>query len=108
MSQIGFVTKQSDGSYTGQIRTISIKADIRIVPNGSKQPESNQPDFRVLAGPVEIGAGWNRKGQISGNEYVSLSFAAPEFGPRKLYANLGPAAGQDDEDVFAIIWNPNA
>jgi uncharacterized protein (DUF736 family) len=26
---------------------------------------------------------------------VSLSLAAPEFGPRKLYANLGRAAGQD-------------
>ncbi|WP_425459755.1 DUF736 family protein [Hankyongella ginsenosidimutans] len=41
-----------------------------------------------------------------GNEYVSLSLAAPEFGPRRLYANLGRAAGQDDDDAFAIIWNP--
>jgi uncharacterized protein (DUF736 family) len=32
--------------------------------------------------------------------------AAPEFGRRKLFANLGKAAGQDDADVFAIIWNP--
>ncbi|MFP5431753.1 MAG: DUF736 domain-containing protein, partial [Alphaproteobacteria bacterium] len=23
-----------------------------------------------------------------------------------LYANLGRAAGQDDDDAFAIIWNP--
>jgi uncharacterized protein (DUF736 family) len=37
---------------------------------------------------------------------VSLSLAAPEFGPRRLYANLGRAAGRDDEDSFAIIWNP--
>jgi uncharacterized protein (DUF736 family) len=37
---------------------------------------------------------------------VSLSLAAPEFGPRRLYANLGRAAGQDDPDVFALIWNP--
>ena len=45
-------------------------------------------------------------GQASGNPYVGLSLAAPEFGPRRLYANLGHAAGQDDEDVFAILWNP--
>ncbi len=44
---------------------------------------------------VEIGAGWVRKGETSGKDYVSLSLAAPEFGPRKLSANLGRAAGQD-------------
>jgi uncharacterized protein (DUF736 family) len=55
---------------------------------------------------VEIGAGWIRRGENSGKDYVSLSLAAPEFGPRKLYANLGRAAGQDDDSVFALIWNP--
>ena len=60
----------------------------------------------MLAKGYEIGAGWVRTGETSGKEYVSLSLAAPEFGPRKLYANLGRAAGQDDEDVFAVIWNP--
>ena len=59
-----------------------------------------------LAGDVEIGAGWNRRSETSGRDYVSLSLAAPEFGPRRLYANLGRAAGQDDDDAFAIIWNP--
>ncbi len=45
-------------------------------------------------------------GEISGKPYVSLSLAAPEFGPRKLYANLGRAAGQDDDDALTLIWNP--
>ena len=40
------------------------------------------------------------------NAVASLSLGAPEFGPRRLYANLGRAAGQDDDNVFAIIWNP--
>ncbi len=106
MAQIGFVLKQSDGSYQGQIRTLSIKTTIQITPNGSKDPESNQPDYRVQSGGVEIGAGWIRTSETSGRPYVSLSLAAPEFGPRRLYANLGQAAGQDDEDLFAIIWNP--
>lgn len=34
----------------------------------------------------------------------SLSLAAPEFGPRKLYANLGRAGGQDDDDLFTANW----
>jgi len=37
---------------------------------------------------------------------VRLPLAVPEFGPRELYANLGRAAGQDDDGVFAVIWNP--
>jgi uncharacterized protein (DUF736 family) len=105
MPAIGQVTKQTNGGFRGQIKTLSIRADIDIVPNNSKATDT-QPDFRVLTQGVEIGAGWVRKGEVSGKDYVSLSLAAPEFGPRKLYANLGRAAGQDDEDVFAVIWNP--
>lgn len=47
-----------------------------------------------------------RTGESSGKDYVSLGLADPAFGPKKLYANLGRAAGQDDDDVFAVIWNP--
>ena len=105
MPAIGYVTKQPNGSYKGQLKTVSIRADIEVVPNRSKSADS-QPDFRVLTQGVEVGAGWLRIGESSGKEYVSLSIAAPEFGPRKLYANLGRAAGQDDDDTYAVIWNP--
>jgi uncharacterized protein (DUF736 family) len=106
MPAIGYVTKQSNGSFKGQLKTLSIRADIEIVPNSRKSCDS-QPDYRVVASGVEIGAAWLRKSETSGNEYVSLSVAAPEFGPRRIYANLGRAAGQDDDDAFALIWNPN-
>ena len=105
MTAIGYVRKENDGRYSGQLKTISIKADIDIVPNANKTTDS-QPDFRVLTQGTEIGAGWMKKGETSGKEYVSLSLAAPEFGPKKLYANLGKAAGQDDEHLYAVIWNP--
>lgn len=64
------------------------------------------PDFRVANQGVEVGAGWIRRGETSGEDHVSLSLAAPEFGPRRLYANLSRAAGQDDDSVFALFWNP--
>ena len=107
MPQIGIVTKQLDGSYKGNIRTLTITADIRIIPNRTKAREG-QPDYRVLSGNVELGAAWDKVGQTSGNPYVSLTVSAPEFGPRKLYANLGQAAGQDDPDVFAIVTRPGS
>ena len=104
MAAIGYVTREGQ-TFKGEIRTLSIRADIMIVPNSRKTGE-NQPDYRVKSGGVEVGAGWLRRSETSGNDYVSLSLAAPEFGPRRLYANLGRAAGQDDDDTFAIIWNP--
>ena len=104
MPAIGYVTKSDDGSFKGQLKTLSISADIAIVANRSKSTES-QPDYRVLSDGVEIGAGWLRRSETSGRDYVSLSLAAPEFGPRRLYANLGQAAG-GPEDRFAVIWNP--
>ena len=104
MPAIGYVTRDGNG-FKGQLRTLSIRTEIEIVPNTRKSGDT-QPDYRVSAAGVEVGAGWIRRGEMSGRDYVSLSLAAPEFGPRRLYANLGRAAGQDDEDAFAIIWNP--
>lgn len=104
MAAIGYVTKGADGSFKGSLKTLSIRADIAIVANDPKTSDS-QPDYRVLSDGVEIGAGWNRRSQNSGQGYLSLSLAAPEFGPRRLYANLGRAAGEAD-DRFVIIWNP--
>ncbi|TPG21777.1 DUF736 domain-containing protein [Sphingomonas koreensis] len=104
MPAIGYVTREGNG-FKGQLKTLSIRAEIEIVPNARKSGDT-QPDYRVSAGGVEVGAGWVRRGEMSGKDYVSLSLAAPEFGPRRLYANLGRAAGQDDENAYAIIWNP--
>lgn len=104
MPAIGYVTRTDNGSFKGQLKTLSIRAEIAIVTNARKANDV-QPDYRVFAGDVEIGAGWNRRSETSGRDYVSLSLAAPEFGPRRLYANLGRAAGEGD-DRFPIIWNP--
>ena len=104
MPAIGYVTKNEDGSFKGQLKTLSISANIAIVLNYDKGSET-QPDYRVLSDGVEVGAGWLRWSETSGRDYVSLSLAAPEFGPRRLYANLGQAAG-GPEDRFAVIWNP--
>jgi uncharacterized protein (DUF736 family) len=104
MPAIGYVTREGNG-FKGQLRTLSIRAEIEIVPNTRKTGDT-QPDYRVSTGGVDVGAGWVRRGEMSGKDYVSLSLAAPEFGPRRLYANLGRAAGQEDDQTFAIIWNP--
>jgi len=105
MATIGSVTKRDDGRYEGELRTLTIRADIAILPVADKA-SPNQPDYRVLSQGIEIGAGWLRKGQTSGKEYVSLSISAPEFGSRTLYANLGRAAAQSDPDVLRPDLEP--
>lgn len=97
---------QNDGSYKGHLSTLCFSAPIEILVNTAKR-EYNQPDYRVFSRMVEVGAGWVRTGQTSGADYICLSLADPVFGPKKLYANLGRAAGQDEKDVFAVIWNPS-
>ena len=92
--------------FKGVLKTLTVRADIGIIPNKGKTGE--QPDYRVLSNGTELGGGWMRTGEVSGREYIRIAMAAPELGPRTLYANLGRAAGQDDEDSYALIWNPDA
>src|SRR5262249_45444928 len=106
MATIGSVTKREDGRYEGELKTLSVRAEISIVPVTDKGSPPHQPYYRGLAGDIEVGACWHPTGQTSGKEYVSLSISAPELGPRTIYANLGRAAGQTDPDVYALIWNP--
>jgi uncharacterized protein (DUF736 family) len=105
MATVGLVTKKKDGSFVGRLKTLSVDVPIEIAPVKNKVAP-NGPDFMVTSQGRECGAAWIRIGQRSNEEYVSVSFAAPEFGSEPLFANLGKAAGQDDDDVFALIWNP--
>jgi len=106
MVSIGVVTKQMDGSYKGELKTLTIRSSIEIRPNPDKTND-RQPDFRVFAAnDIEIGTARRRIGQSSQAVYIALTLAIPEFGPKQLKANLGLAVGQDSADVFAIIWNP--
>jgi len=105
MPAIGHVTKQKDGGYSGHLATLTVQSPIEFIPIKDKVSDRH-PDFRLMAGKVEVGAAWVKTGKESKEDYVSVTITAPEFGPKRLYANLGRAAGQDDPSVFAIIWNP--
>ena len=103
---IGYVTQLENGEFKGTLTMMNMKNHISIIPNTRKENEK-QPDFRVYTeNQTEIGGGWKRVGKNSDKEYISLTFAAPQFGQQKIYANLGRAAGQDDESLLAILWNP--
>ncbi|MGI9487461.1 MAG: DUF736 domain-containing protein [Geminicoccaceae bacterium] len=102
MATIGNVILDGD-RYRGQLNTVTIQASIEIAPNHSKAND-RQPDFRVYVNGAEIGAGWNKYNKSTAEQYLSISMDDPSF-DTPIHANLGKAAGQDDPNAFALIWN---
>ena len=104
MATIATLTQKTDGTFEGQLTTLSVTAQITLVKNGRKAKD-NEPDYRIVSrkNGFELGAGWNRTSKSSGEEYISVSLSAPEFGT--IYGNVAPAPG-DDPTKKVIIWNP--
>ena len=105
MSAIGYVTKQQDGSFKGNLDLLRYRGPLDILPN--KNRSGDQPHYRLFSRASEVGAAWIMKNQQE-EDYVSISLAHPAFGPDKIYANLGRAANQDDDNALALIWNPRS
>ena len=101
---LGYVSETKTG-FEGALAMMNLSAAIRIEKNAEKAEEA-QPDYRIFAGETstEIGGGWMRKAKSSGREYVSLTLADPQIGPRRIYANLAPVKGKKGRHV--ILWNP--
>lgn len=100
---IATLTAKSDGTFEGTLATLSVTAPIAIQPNVRKMSE-REPDYRVISrkNGFELGAGWIKTSQ-NGNDYVSISLSAPEFG--SIYGNIANAPG-DDLSKKVLIWNP--
>ena len=101
---LGYVSETKTG-FEGNLAMMNLSAAIRIETNAEKS-EDGQPDYRIYAGETstEIGGGWMRKAKSSGREYVSLTLADPQIGPRPIFANLAPVKGTKGRHV--ILWNP--
>ena len=105
MTAIGYVTKNDNGSYKGQLKTVSIRADIDIIPNRDKSAETHS-GLRFAVPGVAIGAGWVRRGENSGTDYKPLARGARVRGRASAQPNFSRAAGQDCDSIFAVNWNP--
>ena len=101
---LGYVSETKSG-FEGALAMMNLNTSIRIEKNVEKV-QDGQPDFRIYAGDTstEIGGGWTRKAKALGRDYVSLTLADPQIGPRKIYANLALVKGKEGRHV--ILWNP--
>jgi len=103
---LGTFTKLDTGAFIGNFKTLNVNSALSIVPVDKKSDEA--PDHRVYAGQrYEVGAGWSKVAKESGETYVNLKIAAPEFGPYAIYCRLvkleEPA---EDGATHMILWEP--
>ncbi|WP_267382737.1 MULTISPECIES: DUF736 domain-containing protein [unclassified Sphingomonas] len=100
MASIGTFIKNADGSYIGEIVTLSVQAkNVRITPDENQTGE-NAATHVVTVGRAEIGAGWVETSN-EGRRYLSLEFDDPSF-IAPIYANLFEDA---DGKTHSLIWS---
>ncbi|MEH3036055.1 MAG: DUF736 domain-containing protein [Sphingomonas adhaesiva] len=100
MASIGTFTKNTDGSFIGEIVTLSVQAkNVRIIPEETRSSD-NAPTHRIMVGRAEIGAGWT-KTSSEGRVDLGLKFDDPSF-IAPIYANLFEDA---DGKAHSLIWS---
>jgi uncharacterized protein (DUF736 family) len=84
------------GKYYGSIHTLTINEKIDIVP--SDLSGENAPQYLVMAGTAQVGAGWVRDDR-EGASYISIKLDDPSL-PTPIFANLVEMG-----DLHQLIWS---
>ena len=103
---LGTFNRQDNGTFTGTLKTLNATAALSIVP--VDKMSDNAPDHRVYAGPrYVVGAGWSQVAKSSGETYVNLKIAAPEFGPNWVRCRLVKLEQPiEDGATHMALWEP--
>lgn len=101
MTVIGAFIPSRDGGWTGSIRTLTIDAKVRLVPNDNRDRE-NAPAFRVFVGNSRIGDAWEvRSTGDNPKDYLRLRLDDPSL-PEPITAALFPS---EEGDKTQLVWN---
>ena len=84
---LGYVSETKNG-FEGSLAMMNLAAAFRLDKNTEKEMD-----------------GQVRKAKNTGREYISITLADPQIGPRRIYANLAPVKGKEGRHV--ILWNPS-
>ena len=98
MPVIGTFSAVKDG-YAGAIRTLMVNTKVRIVANDRKETEG-APDFRIMAGSVEIGAAWRKTKQGTDESYLRVRLDDPAW-PQPVWGALLEAT---EDGVVRLVW----
>ncbi len=99
MPVIGTFSAVKDG-YAGRIRTLMLKAQVRITAN-DRRGTDGAPDFRISLGTTDIGAAWRKTKQGSEQTYLRVRLDDPAW-PQPIWGVLLEAT---DDGVVRLIWS---
>lgn len=100
MATIGIFSKTADG-YAGAIRTMTVNVKASFVANG-KNDNAKVPDFRVMAGKVELGAAW----RVEPKKEDVKSFLRVELDDPSFDAPISAALFENGEEgKGALVWS---
>jgi uncharacterized protein (DUF736 family) len=97
---IGTFTPAKDGGWVGTIRTLTINAKVRLIPNDDRS-SNKAPAFWVFVGESRIGEAWEaRTGGLSPKEYLKVRLDDPMI-PAPITAALFPS---DSAATAQMLW----
>jgi uncharacterized protein (DUF736 family) len=76
MAIIGNLTKKENGTFEGNIETLTLNIT-RVSFEPLIKRGDKSPDYRIFAGLAEIGAAWKRSGE--NGEHLSVRIDDPSF-----------------------------
>ncbi|TSD87032.1 DUF736 domain-containing protein [Mycobacterium sp. KBS0706] len=103
MQRIGSFTRR-DEIFEGQITTLTVKLEVRLVPNPEQDDGNGRaPDLLAFSGDAEVGAAWAK--QENGRPpYYTIRLDDPSW-PSPLSAAL--FQNRLDAKRFDMVWSRN-
>ena len=99
MAVIGTFSKTANG-YAGAIRTMTVNVKASFVAN-DKNGNAKAPDFRVMAGKIELGAAW----RVEPKKEDSKPFLRVELDDPSFDAPISAALFENGEKgKGALVW----
>ena len=99
MPVIGTFSAVKDG-YAGTIRTLALRAQVRILANDNKA-NNDAPDFRITLGATEIGAAWRKTKQGTEKSHLRVRLDDPAWS-QPVWGVLLEAT---DDGVIRLVWS---
>ena len=100
MAIIGKLTKQTDGSFKGDVVTLTISRKVTMRP--VEVPTERGPKYRLFAGFGEVGAAFEQSARDTGQVYLSIKLDDPSF-PAPIY--LAAFGNKEKPDDLDLVWS---